>query len=107
MVKEYSTPILIFFLGIFALFLPLVHAQVRSTDIVLDISPEFPMPKQNVTATLGSYATNLDKAYISWSINGQEMSKGVGKKVFFFTMGDLGSSVDLTATINTFDGQSI
>jgi len=38
------------------------------------------MPKQNVTATLGSYATNLDKAYISWSINSQEMNKGVGKK---------------------------
>ena len=107
MIKRYSIPILIFFLGIFALLGPSAHAQVRSTDIVLDISPEFPMPKQNVTATLGSYATNLDKAYISWSINSQEMNKGVGKKIFFFTMGDLGSSVNLTATINTIDGQSI
>ena len=82
-------------------------AQVRSTDIVLNISPESFGPNQDITATLSSYATNLDKAYISWAKNNQEMSGGVGKKVFYFTTGNLGSPVNLTATINTVDGQNI
>jgi hypothetical protein len=92
---------------IFAVFGSFAHAQVRNTDIVLDISPQYPNQNQNVTATLSSYATNLDKAHISWSTNNQETSEGIGKKVFYFTTGNLGSSLTLTATINTVDGQSI
>ena len=84
-----------------------VHAQVRSTDIVLGLSPEFPSPNQSVTATLSSYATNLDKANISWSVNNQEASAGIGKKSFSLKMEDLGSPTVLSATIDTIDGQSI
>src|SRR3989344_336700 len=84
-----------------------VHAQVREGDIVLNISPEHPDQGQNVTATLSSYSTNLDKAYISWSINGREMSRGIGKKVFLFTMEGLGVTINLNGTISTIDGQSI
>ena len=80
---------------------------MRNTDIVLYISPQYPGPNQNVTATLGSYVTNLDKANISWSINNEERSGGVGKKIFYFTMGNLGSPLGLTVMINTVDGQSI
>src|SRR3989338_8758623 len=83
------------------------HAQVRSTDIVLGLSPEFPSPNQSVTATLSSYATNLDKANISWSVNNQEMGSGIGKKVFSFNTGNLCSPLSLNVLINTIDGQSV
>ncbi len=89
------------FAGFFA------HAQVRDTDIVLGITPETPSPNQNVTATLSSYVVSLDKANISWSVNGQESSMGIGKKSFVFTMGSAGASITLSATIDIIGGQSI
>lgn len=104
MVKKILILIVIFTLVGFGFF---AHAQVRDTDITLSLTPQFPNPNQSVTAVLSSYATNLDKANISWSTNNQEISSGVGKKVFSFTMGSLGSSLNLTATIDTVDGQSV
>ncbi len=85
----------------------LVHAQVQSTDLVLSVSPQYPGPNQNVTASISSYVTDLNKAHISWSVNNQDSAQGVGKKVFSFTTGASGTSINLSVTINTVDGQSI
>lgn len=95
--------ILVFALS-FAFF---AQAQVRSTDITLEISPQYPMPNQSVLATLGSYSTDLNKAQISWSKNGVLSSQAVGKKTFSFNMGPLGSSLAIEARIETPDGQSV
>jgi hypothetical protein len=89
------------FIGFFA------HAQVRDTDIVLSIAPEYPGPNQNVNAVLSTHSTNLDKANISWSKDGQEGSRGIGKKTFSFSTGDSGSPTILSVMIDTIDGQSI
>lgn len=83
------------------------YAQVRDTDIVLSISPEYPSPNQDVNATLNSYVLDLNKANISWSVNSQELSIGIGKKSFSFRVGDNKSSIVLSVTIDTIDGQSI
>jgi hypothetical protein len=107
MTKRYPILILVFGLFVFTLFGSFASAQIRSTDIVLSLSPEFPSPNQDVIATLGSFSTNLDKAYISWSINSEEISGGIGKKVFYFTTKDSGSLLSLAVSINTVDGQSI
>lgn len=93
--------LIIAFTGFFA------HAQVRNTDIVLSISPENPGSNQSVTATLSSYSIDLDKANISWTVNSQNSSVGIGKKTFFFKTGTSGSPMTLTANIDTVDGQSI
>ena len=95
-------PILVFTLfGFFA------KAQIQSTDLVLNISPENPGPNQDVTATLSSHAINLDNANISWALNNQKVMVGIGKKSFSFKMGDIGSSNTLSVTVDTIDGQSI
>ena len=110
MAKKHSVLILVFSLFAFsfiALGGPVLHAQVRDTDIVLSLSPEFPTSNQNVTATLSSYAINLDKANISWSVNNQAVSYGVGKKVFLFTTGNLGATQNISVVVDTIDGQSI
>ena len=91
----------------FALMGSFANAQIRDTDIVLSILPEYPNPNQNVTATLSSHSIDLDKVNISWSVNSQEMSLGIGKKSFSFKTGEAGSSSTLTATIETIDGQNI
>jgi hypothetical protein len=107
MQKKYFKNSIIIFILIVALAGFFTHAQVRNTDIVLSISPEYPNPNQNVNAILSSYVINLDKANISWSVNDQEMNVGVGKKSFSFKMSDLGSSTVLSATIETIDGQNL
>jgi hypothetical protein len=93
--------LIVFFTGFFA------SAQVRNTDVNLSLAPENPAPNQSVTATLGSQAINLDKANISWSINGENLNQGIGKKSFSFNTGKAGSLVVLSVSIDTIDGQSI
>ncbi len=102
--RKYSLLILLFplFLVPFS-----VSAQVRDTDISLQISPAYPAPNQDVTATLSSQSADLDKTLISWSLNGQERLTGIGKKEFDFNTGDLGTSENISAIVYTVDGNSI
>ncbi len=83
------------------------HAEINSSDIVLDISPNYPAPNQSVTATLTSFVTDINKAYISWSVNGKEALSGVGKKTFSFSAGGVNTTSTLEANIQTFNGPSV
>ncbi|MDQ5954395.1 MAG: hypothetical protein QG583_323 [Patescibacteria group bacterium] len=103
MFRKYSILILILIITLWGYSL---NAQVRSTDIVLEISPENPIPNQNVTAKLSSYVTDVNKAYISWLVNGERSSGGVGKHTFSFDTKNL-TNIDLTAMIETIDGQNL
>ncbi len=82
-------------------------AQLRVGDVVLTISPENPKEGEQITATLTSYATNLNVAYISWLTNDSLVTEGVGKKIFYFNAGDLNTDINLTARINTTEGDTI
>ncbi len=104
--KYFKNSIIIFslviaFIGFFA------HAQVHDADIVLGISPQYPNPNQNVTATISSHSIDLDKANITWMVNDQQTSIGIGKKTFSFKTGTSGIPLVLSVMIDTIDGQSI
>lgn len=98
--------ILLLSIGIFTVSM-FANAQVRDTDIVLNVSPQYPNSNQNVNATLSSHTINLDKANISWSVNNQEMNVGIGRKSFSFKTGEAGTSTLLSVLIDTIDGQSL
>ena len=51
------------------------------------VSPAHPGPRQQVAVTLESFATDLDRASISWSLNDTAAKQGVGQKSFTFTTG--------------------
>jgi len=104
MQRKYT--ILIFILA-FMSFGFFANAQIRDTDVVLSVSPQYPSPNQDTTAVLSSHTINLDKTNIIWSINDEIMIVGVGKKTFSFKMGALGDSLTVSATIDTIDGQNI
>ena len=103
MLRKYSILILILIITLWGHSL---YAQVRSADIVLEVYPENPTPNQNVTAKLSSYIGDVNKSYIAWSINGEQKSGGVGKSTFSFNTGNL-NSIELTANMETLDGQNI
>ena len=104
MQKKYS---ILFLILVFVSMGYFAYAQVRNTDMVLNISPQYPSPNQDVNATLNSHVVNLNKANISWSVNDQEMSRGIGKKSFSFRVGDTGSLTVLSVTVETIEGQNI
>lgn len=82
-------------------------AQVQNTDITLSVSPSYPTPGQNTTATLSSYVTDLNKANISWSINNEEVGTGVGQKTLTFNAPEIGSTLVINARIETISGQTL
>lgn len=104
MVKKY---LVLIFILIYVFFGGFSYAQVRDTDIVLTITPEYPSPNQDVNATLSSYSVDLNKANITWLINNKTTSIGIGKKSFSFRNGTSRSPTTLSVTIDTIDGQNI
>ncbi|MES2416356.1 MAG: hypothetical protein V4504_01515 [Patescibacteria group bacterium] len=90
---------------VFVIFAQHALAQVSDTDIVLNVSPQNTVINDTVNATVSSYSTDLNKSYITWSLNGEELLTGIGKKNFSFTMKN--SNVTLQAKINTIDGQNL
>lgn len=86
-----------------------VNAQFSDTDvggIELTSEPLNPGPNQSVTIRLSSYSTDINRADVTWSVNGKEVTKGKGIKMFTFTTGDLGTKSLVEALIITQDGLS-
>lgn len=104
----YSILILLFsFIFVFT-FSPFnVDAQLQNTDITLSISPEYPVLNENITAQLSSYVIDLNKANILWSVNNQEIGKGIGKKNILFILDNINTENTLTVNIETTNGQNI
>ncbi|MEI7709252.1 MAG: hypothetical protein WCI76_00890 [bacterium] len=93
-----------FSVGILALIisvaiLPPKISGAASTGITISLVPENPAPNQNTTVNLNSYVENLDSAKIAWSINGQILASGVGKKSFSTNAPSTGGETSVVATI--------
>ena len=99
------------FITIFVLIIPStnIFAQNFSDEpnITLDINPTDPAPGENVTATLESYESDLDLAYIVWK-HGKETKSGYGETEFSTKISmDETTSDTIVANIVLGDGQKI
>jgi len=92
---------------IYVFFAFLSYGQTQAGDVVLAINPQYPKANIDVTASLSSYTTDLDKANISWSLNGQLAVQNVGQKSFSFKVGDIGTQTILAVQIQASDGSFI
>ena len=92
---------------IYVFFAFLSYAQTQSGDIVLSINPEYPQANADVTASLASYSTDLNRANISWSLNGQLAIQKVGQKTFSFRVGGIGTQTTIAVQIQASDGSFI
>ena len=98
--------IAIFSFGIFH-FIPTALAQVESTDATLILSPQYPSPNQNVTASITSNTFSLDTSDIAWFINGIKLAEGIGQKDYSFTTGQAGTQTSVEVKVTTQDGSMI
>lgn len=71
------------------------------------ITPSNPGPNEKVRITIESYLTNLDKATISWYLDGIIAEQGVGKTSFTFQNGPSGKTTTLIVSILTNGGERI
>jgi hypothetical protein len=85
-------------------------AQIQNVvedDIGISVVPEVPGAFEQVTITLESYVTDLNRAYMSWQKNGKQDIYGYGKKQLSFTTGNVGESTIITVSIRTVTGEVI
>ena len=88
----------------------IASAQLTGPDtssVELTISPSSPGPNQTIKASLVSYSIDINRADITWSVNGKQVGSGKGLKTFSFTTGDLGTKTTLEALIISEDGYPI
>src|SRR5581483_10199582 len=78
-----------------------------TTPIAVTVIPRFPQPFDHVSIDIDSFATNLDKAQVYWSVNGKTVKSGIGEKHFEIDTGKLGSITRVTLTITTSEGETI
>lgn len=94
----------LFFLTCISFVLPFpLFAQ---SDISLSLTPENPVPYQDVVVTLVSYSFDVNIAMITWSANGKTLSSGLGKKSISLPVGDVGQEIPLKVQVSLVDGYS-
>ncbi|MDD5050584.1 MAG: hypothetical protein PHV93_02470 [Candidatus Pacebacteria bacterium] len=83
-----------------------VSAEIIAPEnsVTLSIQPQNPEPNSQVDATLEGYLFDLQKAKISWFLNGALKETGTGKTDFSFTTGDPGKTIILKAVVDASDG---
>jgi hypothetical protein len=80
----------------------LARAQAIGTDAVLvEIDPQFPGPRETVSVKLTSYSGNLDRAEVTWTLNGKTVKSGTGGKTFSFKTGAAGEPVTFGVTVES------
>lgn len=72
---------------------------IQESEISFEMIPENPEPYEKVVINLYSYATDLDKAVISWLRNNESISSGIGKKSISVVSPGPNSSIILDITI--------
>lgn len=97
---------LVLLLILFALPVFFASSQVRETDLVISTLPAYPTPNQDVEVQVRTNSTDLSKAYIAWSLNGELTNAGIGQTSFAFNTEDM-SRVNITAAIETVGGTNL
>lgn len=76
-------------------------------EVILKITPEIPAPKQNVSARVENYSTDLSKSVIVWKLDGSVKSQGVGLVNYNFTAPDSGGKTNLSVEIQKPAGAGV
>ncbi len=88
----------------------LVHAQLMNIipdTLDVSISPENPGTNTRTNIDIRNYSTDLDRATITWSLNGKQVQKAIGLTHFEFRTGALGTPSSIDILINTISGKTI
>ena len=110
--NTHNTSTAVFCIAVFfILFLSFTQATNAQTELVdavrVSVSPTLPGPNQNVTVSIEGFSTDIDRATISWLLNGAVQKAGIGEKTFSFSTGSVGSKSTLRILIETVEGSLV
>ena len=82
-----------------------VRAQsaINDNDVSVNVTPDIPAAFDDTTFELVSYTVDLDRATITWSVNGKVALSGTGIKKFSQQAGDIGTTTRIDVSIVTSD----
>lgn len=83
--------------------LPTGIVEQISTTII----PKIPQPGENVSISVESYSSNLNKADFSWRVNGVEQASGKGVTTFNFSAPKSGETATVNLIILKEDGGTL
>jgi len=67
-------------------------------------TPEIPTAFESVTIGIESFAHDLNSSNIEWYLNKKLILRGVGRKTFTFTTGDIGTNSEVIVSISPKNG---
>ncbi|MBI3020292.1 MAG: hypothetical protein HYY60_03145 [Parcubacteria group bacterium] len=70
-------------------------------DITLTVTPEFPRANEEVTVSARGFSIDLNRAEISWTLNGKLEKRAVGGTTFSFRAGALGKTTTLVVGVKS------
>lgn len=85
-------------------FVAFALVQAVGEDFYVEFFPEIPGPNTDVSAKVISYSFEVDRANITWTVNGQVKLRGTGEKNFSFETGNLGSVTNLVVSVVSSEG---
>ncbi len=81
-------------------FVSKAESGVSESDINIELNPQVPTPGADVTATLSSYATDLNKASIKWQdASGNVLSSGIGDVSYTISSGGPNTNISIQVSI--------
>src|ERR1035441_5376731 len=97
-------PLYFLLIFVFCLFpFTFIHAQIPTSidGIDITITPPNPIPGKNVEISLQDYLSDISTANITWMVNSQKVTSGIGKNDINLTAPALGKESDVTISIQT------
>ncbi len=95
-------------LGILLFSAPFSYAQTLGSQLndqeAIVLSPEFPMPGEEVTATLNNYSSFLSGATIEWNIDGSLISEATNFREVNFIAGEVGKVMNIQVVLTPSSG---
>lgn len=100
-----------FYFVLFLLFLiplpSLAQTPASIDSIEIRVTPEKPAPGQSVTIKVESFLTDLNRATISWIVDGKTIDAGLGKTSFTTNAPQNGRKSTVTIIIKTSEGREL
>jgi hypothetical protein len=95
-----------FLLALVGIFLSCSFVSAQSIPgiqdpLVVSVIPTNPRANQTTFISIQSYSTDIDRALITWSVDGKEVASGIGLKEFNLVAGPLGSTKIVDVAVST------
>lgn len=98
-----STILFILMLIISTPFLTHAELSINQNDVNIEINPQNPAPGKDVSITVYSYSTNLNKAKIEWKDNGGNvLLSGTGETTYTLRAGGPNSDINIQVHITSY-----